>query len=68
MEGVFGRANGLLMDGMMLLASIVMIVDKVGVVRYIQIVPEITNLPDMETASRRRKSWPSDTGSPVRQY
>jgi thiol peroxidase len=35
MEGAFGRANGLLMNGTIVLARIVMIADKVGVVRYI---------------------------------
>jgi thioredoxin-dependent peroxiredoxin len=49
-EGAFGRATGLLMDGLMLLARSVIIVDKDGKVRYIQVVPEITHLPDMERA------------------
>ena len=49
-EGAFGRATGLLMDGLMLLARSVIIVDKDGEVRYIQVVPEITHLPDMERA------------------
>ena len=49
-EGAFGRATGLLMDSIMLLARTVIIVDKDGKVRYIQVVPEITHLPDMERA------------------
>ena len=49
-EGAFGRATGLLMDGLMLLARSVIIVDKDGEVGYIQVVPEITHLPDMERA------------------
>jgi thiol peroxidase len=49
-EGLFGRSLGLLMDGPRLLARSVIVVDKQGVVRYIQVVPEITNLPDMEKA------------------
>ena len=52
-EGGFGRSLGLLMDGPRLLARAVILVDKDGVVRYIQVVPEITNLPDMETAFDR---------------
>jgi len=52
-EGAFGRALGLLMDGSRLLARSVILVDRHGVVRYIQIVPEITNLPDMEKAFDR---------------
>ncbi|MGW8193346.1 MAG: thiol peroxidase [Desulforhopalus sp.] len=49
-EGTFGRSVGLLMDGPRLLARSVIVVDKEGVVRYIQVVPEITHLPDMEKA------------------
>jgi thiol peroxidase len=49
-EGAFGRSLGLLMDGPRLLARTVIVVDKQGMVRYIQVVPEITNLPDMEKA------------------
>ena len=52
-EGAFGRALGLLMDGPRLLARSVILVDRHGVVRYVQIVPEITNLPDMEKAFDR---------------
>ena len=51
-EGAFGRATGLLMDGLMLLARSVIIVDKDGKVSYIQVVPEITHLPDMDRAIR----------------
>jgi len=49
-EGEFGRSTGLLMDGYKLLARSVILVDKHGVVRYIQVVPEMTHLPDMERA------------------
>lgn len=49
-EGAFGRATGLLMDGPLLLARSVILVDKQGIVRYIQVVPEVSNLPDMEKA------------------
>ena len=48
--GDFGRATGLLVGNLMLLARSVVLVDKAGVVRYIQVVPEITHLPDMEKA------------------
>lgn len=51
--GAFGRSMGLLMDGPLLLARSIILVDKNGVVRYIQVVPEITNLPDMEKAFDR---------------
>jgi thiol peroxidase len=45
---MFGRSMGLLIDGPMLLARSIILVDKKGIVQYIQIVPEITSLPDME--------------------
>lgn len=49
-EGAFGRSVGLLMEGPRLLARSVIIVDKQGIVQYIQVVPDITHLPDMEEA------------------
>ena len=49
-EGAFGRSTGLLIDGPRLLARSVVLVDKQGIVRYIQVVPDITHLPDMEKA------------------
>jgi thioredoxin-dependent peroxiredoxin len=48
--GEFGLATGLLMDEPRLLARSVILVDKKGIVRYVQVVPEITRLPDMEAA------------------
>lgn len=52
-EGAFGRSAGLLVDDLMLLARSVIIVDRDGKVRYIQVVPELTHLPDMETAFQK---------------
>ena len=49
-SGEFGRSTGLLIDGPELLARSIVLVDKQGIVRYIQVVPDITNLPDMEKA------------------
>ena len=49
-EGEFGRSTGLLIDDLRLLARAVILVDKKGIVRYIQVVPEVTNIPDMEAA------------------
>jgi thiol peroxidase len=49
-EGAFGRSTGLLIDGPKLLARTVVLVDKQGIVRYVQVVPDITHLPDMERA------------------
>jgi len=49
-EGAFGRSLGLLQENSRLLARAVILVDGKGIVRYIQVVPELTNLPDMERA------------------
>ena len=49
-QGDFARSIGLLTEGLMLFARAVIIVDKQGIVRYIQVVPEMTHLPDMERA------------------
>ena len=49
-QGDFGRSTGLLTEGLMLLARSVILVDKQGIVRYIQVVPEMAHLPDMEKA------------------
>jgi thiol peroxidase len=37
----------------MLLARAVILVDKKGIVRYLQVVPELSHLPDFETALRK---------------
>ena len=49
-DASFGKSTGLLIDDLMLLARSVILVDREGKVRYIQVVPEITHLPDMERA------------------
>ncbi len=49
-QGDFGRSTGLLTEGLMLLARSVVLVDKQGIVRYIQVVPEMSHLPDMDKA------------------
>jgi len=48
--GEFGTSTGLLIVPLHLLARSVIVTDKDGVVRYIQVVPEITELPDMQAA------------------
>jgi thiol peroxidase len=52
-QGDFGRSVGLLAEGLMLLARSVVVVDKEGIVQYIQVVPESSHLPDMEKAFER---------------
>lgn len=46
----FGSAYGVLIKELRLLARAVFIVDKKGVIRYIEIVDELTNEPDYEAA------------------
>src|SRR5207244_818051 len=48
--GDFGRAYGLLIPDLHLLARSVMVVDKDNVVRYLQVVPEVASMPDMDKA------------------
>ena len=52
-QGDFGKSTGLLMEGSLLLSRSVILVDRKGIVRYIQVVPDITHLPDMERAFQK---------------
>ncbi len=49
-QAEFGMSTGLLVDRIFLLARAVMVVDRDGTVRYLQVVPEISHLPDFERA------------------
>lgn len=49
-DGSFGKATGLLQAESMLLARAVLVVDRDGIVRYLQVVPNLGHLPDMEAA------------------
>jgi thiol peroxidase len=51
-EREFGNNNGLLIAPLGLLARAVIVTDKDNVVRYLQVVPEVTALPDMQEALR----------------
>ncbi len=51
----FGKNTGLLIQPLHLLARTVLVVDKDNVIRYMQVVPEITNLPDMQAAMEAAK-------------
>jgi len=46
----FGKAYGLLIEDLRLLARAVLVVDRQGIVRYLQLVDEVTNEPDYEKA------------------
>ena len=48
--GDFGKTNGLLVKDPHILARSVMVVDKDNVIRYLQVTPELAQLPDMEAA------------------
>jgi len=54
-QGEFARSVGLLTEGLMLFARSVIVVDKQGTVRYIQVVPEMSHLPDLEKAFTKAK-------------
>lgn len=49
-EGSFGRAFGVLIEELHLLARAVFVVDREGVVRYRQLVGEVTQEPDYASA------------------
>ena len=49
-EAAFGAAYGLLIKGLRLLARAVLVVDRGGVIRYVQIVPEVATEPDYDAA------------------
>ena len=51
----FGAKYGLLIQGLRLLARAVLVIDKKGVVRYVEIVPELTNEPDYAAAIKAAK-------------
>jgi thiol peroxidase len=46
----FGDSNGLLIEPLALLARAVIVTDKDNIVRYLQVVPELAALPDLEAA------------------
>lgn len=52
----FGKSHGLLLKDPHLLARAVMVVDKRNTVRYLQITPELAQLPDMEEAFQFARS------------
>lgn len=49
-EASFGTAYGVLIKELRLLARAVFVVDRSGVVRYVEYVPEVTNHPNYEAA------------------
>jgi len=49
-DAAFGRAHGLLIEQPHILARAVLVVDADDVVRYLQVVPEVSHMPDMDAA------------------
>jgi thiol peroxidase len=49
-DASFGKACGVLIKELRLLARAVLVIDKKGVIRYVQLVDELTNEPDYEAA------------------
>ena len=56
----FGKAHGLLVKDIHLLARTVMVVDRQNVVRYLQVTPELGQFPDMEAAFRVARRLAND--------
>lgn len=54
-DASFGRAYGVLIKEIRLLARAVFVVDRTGVIRYIQVVNELTNEPDYEAVLKAVK-------------
>jgi thiol peroxidase len=52
----FGNNNGLLIEPLALLARAVIVTDKDNIVRYLQVVPELTALPDMQAAMQAARA------------
>ncbi|MBN1818995.1 MAG: thiol peroxidase [Sedimentisphaerales bacterium] len=55
-DASFGMAYGLLIKELRLLARAVVVVDKAGLVKYVQIVPEVTTEPDYQAAIQAAKA------------
>ena len=51
-SGEFGMSHGLMIGPLHLLSRAVLVTDKDNIVRYIQVVPELTSLPDLGEAMK----------------
>jgi len=54
-DGAFGQAYGVLIKELRLLARAVFVIDRAGVVQYVQLVKEITQEPDYDAVWRAVK-------------
>jgi thiol peroxidase len=55
-DASFGKAYGVLIKELRLLARSIFVIDRTDIVRYVEIVPELTNEPDYEKAMKAAKS------------
>lgn len=55
-SGAFGKTYGLLVPKLHILARTVMVVDTDNVIRFMQITPELAQMPDMEEAFKAARS------------
>ncbi len=55
-DASFGLSTGLLIEENRLLARAILVLDKEGIVRYLEIVPELSKLPEMKKAFEFAKS------------
>jgi thioredoxin-dependent peroxiredoxin len=49
-DAKFGKSTGLLIEEIRLLARAIIVLDRDGVIRYLEVVPELAQLPKMEKA------------------
>ncbi len=56
-DASFGLAYGVLIKELRLLARAVFVVDRKGVIRYVELVKEMTHEPDYDSALKAVKEW-----------
>ncbi len=49
-DALFGKSTGLLIEENRLLARAIIVLDRKGIIRYMEVVPELAQLPKMEKA------------------
>ncbi|MBC8286327.1 MAG: thiol peroxidase [Nitrospinae bacterium] len=55
-DAEFGQSTGLLIEESRLLTRAIMVLDREGVIRYLEVVPELARLPEMEKAMEFARS------------
>jgi len=55
-EAEFGQSTGLLIEETRLLSRAIIVLDPDGVIRYLEVVPELARLPEMEKAFETARS------------